>query len=262
VSKTKPPRVQAPRTRPRNAPRKRAAPAAPPSRKRLYLAAGAVAAAAAAILIAISVAGGSGDGQAEAKPVTGGAETAALLRGIPQRGTTLGSPDAPVKLVEYADLQCVYCAAWARDVFPTLVRDYVRPGKVQLELRGMTFVGPDSDTALRTALAASQQNRLWHLVELVFLNQGAENSGWVSDSLLRGALAQIPGVDADKVLAARDSAAVTALVERSARQAQAAGINSTPSFLLGRTGGPLERLEVAALDAPSFTAPIETLLGG
>jgi protein-disulfide isomerase len=261
VSKTKPPRVQAPRTRPKNAPRKRAAPTAAPSRKRLYLAAGAVATAAAAILIAISVAGGSGDG-AEAKPVSGGAETAALLSGIPQHGTTLGSPDAPVKLVEYADLQCVYCAVWARDVLPTIVRDYVRPGKVQLELRGMTFVGPDSDTALRTALAASQQNRLWHLVELLYLNQGAENSGWVTDSLLRGALAEIPGVDAEKVLEARDGAAVTALVERAARQAQTAGIDSTPSFQLGRTGAPLERLEVGALDVASFTEPLDAILRG
>jgi protein-disulfide isomerase len=262
VSKSKTPPVQAPRTRPKNAPRKKAAATpAEPSRRRLYIAAGAVAAAAAAILIAISVAGGS-DESTEAKPVTGGAETAALLRGIPQNGTTLGSPDAPVKLVEFADLQCIYCAAWARDVFPTLVRDYVRPGKVQLELRGMTFVGPDSDKALRTALAASQQNRLWHVVELLFLNQGTENSGWVTDSMLRGVLAEVPGVDAEKVLEARDGDAVTALVERSARQAQEAGVNSTPSFLVGHKGGALEPLQVEALDVPSFTEPLDTHLAG
>ena len=258
MSKSKAPRVQAPRTRPRNAPRKNAPPP-PRSRRSLYLTAAAVAAAAAAILIAISIAGGREAG-GEPQAVSGGVETAALLRGIPQSGTTLGSPDAPVRLVEYADLQCTYCALWARDVFPTLVRDYVRPGKVQLELRGLTFVGPESDTALRSALAASQQNRLWHLVELLYLNQGAENSGWVTQPFLRGALAAIPGLDATKALEGRDGADVTALVERSANSARAAGINATPTFLVARRGEPLSRLHVEALDVPSFKAPLEALL--
>jgi hypothetical protein len=44
------------------------------------------------------------------------AGTAELLAGIPQRGNVLGSPTAPVRLVEYADLQCPYCALYARDV--------------------------------------------------------------------------------------------------------------------------------------------------
>ena len=152
----------------------------------------AVAAAAAAILIAVSVMGGR-SGSAGGAPATlsGVGETAALLGGIPQHGTTLGSPSAPVRLVEYADLQCVYCGAWARDVFPTLVRRYVRTGKVQLEFRGLAFVGSDSLVGLRTALAAAQQNRLWNLTDLLYRNQGAENSGWVSDSVVRGALAGI-----------------------------------------------------------------------
>ena len=148
-------------------------------------------------------------------------ETAALLRGIPQHGTVLGSPNAPVKLVEYADLQCVYCGVWARDVFPTLVRRYVRTGKVQLEFRGLAFVGADSETALRTALAASEQNKLWNVVELLYRNQGAENSGWVNDGFVKAALAAIPGLDASRVLAARDGAAVTALADSAAdRRAQ------------------------------------------
>ena len=105
------------------------------------------------ILIAVSATGGR-SGSAGGAPATlaGAGETAALLSGIPQSGTTLGSPSAPVRLVEYADLQCVYCGAWARDVFPTLVRRYVRTGKVQLEFRGLAFVGSDSLVGLRTAL--------------------------------------------------------------------------------------------------------------
>ena len=50
---------------------------------------------------------------ASRETVASAPETAALLRGIPQHGTSSARPTAPVKLVEYADLQCVYCGAWA-----------------------------------------------------------------------------------------------------------------------------------------------------
>lgn len=261
MSNSKAHRVQAPKTRPAKA-RKRSPAATPHSRKSLYVAAIAVAATAAVILIAVSATGGR-SGSAGGAPATlaGAGETAALLSGIPQSGTTLGSPSAPVRLVEYADLQCVYCGAWARDVFPTLVRRYVRTGKVQLEFRGLAFVGSDSLVGLRTVLAAAQQNRLWNVTELLYRNQGAENSGWVSDAVVRGALAGISGVDASRVLAARESATVTAQVERASAQARAAGVNATPTFQIARRGQALRRLEVSALDVPSFAAPLDTLLG-
>jgi protein-disulfide isomerase len=131
---------------------------------------------------------------------------------------------------------------------------------VQLEFRGLAFVGQDSLLALRTALAAGEQNRLWNLTELLYRNQGHENTGWVNDSTLRGALAGIPGVDASRVFAARDGDSVSALVDRAASQAQAAGVTGTPTFEVARRGEPLRRLEVAALDVRSFTAPLDALL--
>ena len=55
-----------------------------------------------------------------------------LFAGIEQQGAALGSPNAPVTLVEYADLQCPFCAQWARDTLPTLVEDYVKGGKLRI----------------------------------------------------------------------------------------------------------------------------------
>ena len=105
--------------------------------------------------------------------------------GIRQDGIELGAANAPVTLVEYADLQCPYCAAWSAQAFSELVRDYVRPGKVKLSFRGLAFLGPDSERALRFALAAGLQDRLWHVVDLLYRYQGRENGGWVTDQLLR-----------------------------------------------------------------------------
>ena len=74
-------------------------------------------------------------------------------RASPRTGTAIGSPDAPVTLVEFADLQCPFCAQWATDAFPDLVEEYVRPGRLRIEFRGLAFIGPDSEKALRAALS-------------------------------------------------------------------------------------------------------------
>ena len=170
----------------------------------------------------------------------------------------LGSPDAPVTVVEYADLQCPYCAQWARDALPTIVDDYVRTGRVRLVFRGMAFLGPDSDTALRAALAAGEQDRLWDVVHAIFVRQGAENSGWVTTDLLRG-LGGI-GLDAERLLDESHSPAVALQLDEAAEAAAAARVPGTPYFEAGPTGGALVPLQLESLDAPAFATELDQLL--
>lgn len=222
---------------------------------------------AAVVVIAVAagfvLAGGDGDGGGATTGVelAGADETRALLQGIPQDGTAIGAADAPVTLVEFADLQCPYCAQWATDAFPDLVEEYVRPGKLRIEFRGLTFIGPDSEKALRAALSAGEQARLWHVVELLYQNQGTENSGWVTDELL-DAVATSAMLDSGPWRAGFDSDAVDEGISSAASQATAAGINSTPSFLVGRTGGTLEPVQVQSLDAEGLRPAIERALAG
>jgi protein-disulfide isomerase len=233
------------------------------SRRRLIIALAAAAVLAAALIGAGLLTGGGGKGGAgSGGAVVGGAATAKLLAGIPQQGTTLGSPNAPYTLAEYADLQCPYCGVWARDVLPAVVRDYVRPGNVKIEFRGLAFVGSDSLTALETALGAVSQNRFWNVLDLLFRNQGSENTGWVTDSLVRSVLRAVPGLDAAQVLAERDGSAVTARVSSAAQLAALAAVNSTPTFELGLTGGSLQRLDFGSLDVSSFTAALDAAMSG
>jgi len=192
--------------------------------------------------------------------VNGAAEVRSLLAGIPQNGTVLGNPQAPVTLVEYADLQCPFCDQWALRALPTLVHDYVRPGKLRIEFRGLAFIGQDSVTALQSALAASRQDKLWNVVALLYANQGAENSGWVSEGLLGRIAASVPGLDAQQLAADRSSPTIGSQMAEAESQAQAAGVNETPSFQLGRTGGALHRLQVTSLDPQQFQKAIEAEL--
>ncbi len=223
----------------------------------------------AATALAAVLIGASQVGSDEARPtVTTGAERAAvpaspepsLFAGIEQRGAELGSAEAPVTLVEYADLQCPYCAQWAREALPTVVEEYVTTRKLRIVFRGLAFIGPDSDKALRTAVAAGQEDHLWDVVHGLYLNQGHENAGWVTDGLVGEIAAAVPGLDVGSLLERRWDSSVESEIRRAAEAAQAAGVRGTPTFELGPTGGPLELIHVRSLGPEGIVPAIEAVL--
>ena len=138
----------------------------------------AIGAAAALIAVALLLRNDSSTPPPSATPVVD-------LTGIPQDGAVLGSPNAGVTLIEYADPQCPGCRAYTENFFPTVVGAYVWPGKVDTEFRGFPFIGSDSVKGYRFFLAAAEQNKLWNLQEAMYRNQGGENSGWITDDLIR-----------------------------------------------------------------------------
>jgi protein-disulfide isomerase len=224
-------------------------------RRRLgWIGGGCLAAVAIAVVVALAVGGGSSS--ATGHP-SGARDVAALYAGIPQHGTLLGSPRAPLTLTEFGDLQCPFCGHYARDVLPTIVRRYVRTGKVRLDFKILTFIGPDSDKAGRMTAAAADQNKLWNFIELFYRNQGEENSGYVTDGFLRRIGAAIPGLDVSSALATRDSAPVSSRLAADGAQADRYGVQSTPSFLITRRGGQPQKFEPSQLDVGTFEAQLD-----
>lgn len=230
----------------------------------MLLLVGAVAVVIAAILIGVSVLAAGGDdggGDGDGSKLQGVAATERLLRGVPQSGVVLGRPGAPVTLVEFADLQCPFCRDWNRQTLPVLVNEYVRTGKLRIVFGGLAFIGPDSETALRAALAAGAQNRLWNVVDLLYANQGAENGGWVTDELVREIGSSVSGLDVERMLERRNSTAVSDEIAAISRSAVRAGVSGTPSFGIGTTGKTLQPLPVTALGSAQFRAAIDNELG-
>jgi protein-disulfide isomerase len=227
--------------------------------RRTYVLVGVIAAVVAGAMIVTSVLGSGGNTPTTPATVSG-SDTVALLAGIPQQGPALGRKDAPVTLAEFADLQCPFCGEWSRSAFPEIVRDYLRPGKVRLVFHGLKFIGPDSEKALRFAYAAGLQGKLWHAVDLLYANQGEENSGWVTDEFLASVAAAIPGFDLQQALADENSEQVDALISTANASAGTLGVRTTPSFAAGKTGGELELLSVTSLTADALRPALDSLL--
>jgi protein-disulfide isomerase len=212
----------------------------------------------AAILIAASLAGSRGGGGSVPPPSS--IPSSGWLAGIPQQGVALGRPDAPATLVVYADPQCPYCAEWERTALRPLVDRYVREGKLRIEYRGIAIVGPNSVQGLRYFAAASEQNRMWNVLTASYAAQGAENSGWITPALFRAIGAKVPGLDISRMLSDAGSSAVTQQMQATAQQAAGDGVSSTPSFLVGRTGGDLRAVSVDALTAQALEPAINQAL--
>jgi len=218
--------------------------------KLLQLAAGAVFLAV-VVVVALIVVNASSGGDGGDTNLEGASEISQGLRGIPQQEMLLGSPDAPVELIEFGDLQCPVCAGYAEEVLPPIIESHVKGGHVKIEFRNFTIIGPQSTAAGAAALAAGVQGRGWNFVELFYRNQGGENSGYADDAFLE-AVAKGAGVE-DLAQWNQDRAKLAAKVEETSAEAQKLGLDGTPSFAI--RGPNTNGLEV--IGTPGSTSALE-----
>jgi protein-disulfide isomerase len=239
-----------------------AKPDAQQRKRTLWLFAASIVVALVVVGVAIALSQGGGDDQSSGGGGSGSSasKTTAPFEGIPQHEARLGKPDAPLRMVEFIDLQCPFCAQYSREILPTLVKRYVRPGQLSIELRPLTFLGDDSVRGAKAVASAATQNRAWQFSELFYANQGAENSGYVTPAFLRK-IARGAGVSPQQAVVAADSPIVPPLLTLAAKEEQRYGIDSTPSFLLAPRGQALKPLTVNSLTLDEFTGPIDSALG-
>jgi protein-disulfide isomerase len=221
------------------------------------------------VVILIATSGGSSGGGKVAK----GAKAVPLVNkvegevgGIPQNGDTLGAPAAPVTLQYFGDLECPICRDFTLGALPTLIKKWVRADKLRIEYRSLETATREPEvfkTQQVAALAAGKQSKMWQYIELFYNQQGEESSGYVTEKYLQGLAQQVPGLSLTQWTSDRNNATLNNQVTTDAQAANQAGFNGTPSFLIGKTGGKLEKLEYTSLTDPSsFNEAIEKHLKG
>ncbi|THA60384.1 DsbA family protein [Streptomyces sp. A0958] len=176
-------------------------------------------------------------------------ELAKLARRDAGDKLALGRADAPVVLIEYADFKCGYCAKFARDTEPALVKKYVDEGVLRIEWRNFPIFGAESEAAARASWAAAQQGRFWEFHRAAYA-EGVKEKGFGKDRLKT--LARQAGVaDLDRFTRDADGSAAAAAVGEDQEQGYSIGATSTPSFLIN--GRPI----AGAQPTETFTHAIE-----
>ena len=228
-------------------------------RSRLYLlgAAGLGAVVVVIVIILVGTSGGSSGTTSSATSTTPAATVS--LAGIPQKGITLGRPSAPVTVMVFEDPQCPYCMEWNQQTLPTVVKKYVRTGRVKLQYRGINIIGPNSEYGLRANYAAGEQNKLWHMADELYARQGEENSGWINDSTIASA-AKAAGANVNSISAAFLTAPVTNMWKSAEQAAKTYAVSGTPTFIVVRPPALPTQLQLSALDPTSFSEALDPLL--
>jgi protein-disulfide isomerase len=193
------------------------------------------------------------------------ARVTSLVGGIPQNGSVLGDPRAPVTLQYYADLECPVCQQFSTTgALPSIINKWVRPGKLKIEYVSMQTATREPEVFRAqqvAALAAGRQRKMWQFVELFYNEQGEEGSGYVTERYIQNLAQQVPGLNLASWAGDRQDQTLVSKLNADAQAASNAGFNGTPSFLVGRTDGALKQFEYTSLTDPSpFDAAIEQAL--
>jgi protein-disulfide isomerase len=187
----------------------------------------------------------------------GAADVNSMFKGIPQAGLVLGSPKAKVTLTEYIDLQCPYCQQFETTVMPDILTSYVKTGKIKVEARPLAFIGPDSVRGRNAMIAAGRQGKAFNFAELLYVNQGTENTGWLSDTMIADASRSIPGLNPRELFNVRNSSIVKADAADVDAEGKTNKVNQTPTLYIG-TGGKLG--SQVSLTSPTDKASLTTAL--
>jgi protein-disulfide isomerase len=176
---------------------------------------------------------------------------------FPPGGFSVGKENAPLVLVEYTDYQCPFCQRYHNDSFAQIKTNFIDTGKIRYISRD--FPLPFHENARRSATAArcaAEQGKFWELRHTMIVNANQLQA----DKL--GGYAQSASMDVPKFQACVDSDKYRAAIDKDIAEGSAAGVNGTPSFVLGRIeNGKLQGVRmVGAMPYAQFEAKIQDML--
>src|SRR6266567_3601495 len=83
----------------------------------------------------------------------------------------LGSPNAPLTIVEFTDYQCPFCNLFYREVFKELKKNFIDSGRVSFYSRDLPLeIHPNATQTAHAGRCAADQNQFWAMRERMSAN--------------------------------------------------------------------------------------------
>jgi protein-disulfide isomerase len=232
------------------------------------------------VAIAVSISGGNSSSSSKVSAAAKATSSAAackaagatstcaavesLLSGIPQSGTTLGSPNAKVTVTEFGDLECPICKDFATSTETQLIAKDVRSGKVKLVYRSLeTATGGAPDPNIfpvqqAAAYAAGAQDKAWNYILLFYHEQGQEATAYVNQNYLNGLAHQVPGLNFSQWSNDSKNPRYTAQVTTDEQAAAGQNFNSTPTITIQGPKGQAQPFQTL-VDYPTLESAIKSV---
>jgi len=158
---------------------------------------------------------------------------AVVNNGVVPGDRTLGSPKAPITLIEYAAPMCPHCAHFNADVVPHLISDYVNTGKVYYVFR--VFPIGAADVPAEELARCQPADNYFQFIDLLFRNQAKwdPENGVTDVHAALVALGRIAGMSPEQVDACMNNQDEQKRIMAVAQDAVARyGVSGTPTLVI------------------------------
>ncbi|MBV8731714.1 MAG: thioredoxin domain-containing protein [Acidobacteriia bacterium] len=155
-----------------------------------------------------------------------------LIAGAPSvdKGKAFGNPAAPITIELFSDFQCPACQALHRDLLPSIMRDYVVPGKAYLVYKEFPLpMHNHSREAAAYACAAARVGKYEQVADVLFQNQ----SSWAaSGKVFETVSTALSPAEQKKVQTLAKDPAVLNEVQEDVQEGQSIPVNQTPTMII------------------------------
>ena len=156
---------------------------------------------------------------------------AASLDGV-DKAKMIGNPSAPVRIDLFSDFQCPGCKAFHETLLPTLIRDYIVPGRAYIVNREFPLtMHPYSRQAANYATAAAAIGKYQQVADALFLNQVSWSTSGKVWETVAGVLTP---AEQKKVQALAKDPAILAQVQQDVDAGTAQHVPQTPTIMVSR----------------------------
>jgi|SRR5688572_12190811 len=150
------------------------------------------------------------------------------------KGRIDGDTAAKTWVIIASDFQCPFCKQWHDETYKPFIDQYVRSGKVKVAFINYPIesIHPNAVITAEGAMCAGAQNKFWQYHTGLF-NTQAQWARMTDPRPVLDSLARSVGVDTAEWSKCVDSKRMVPLIRADRDRAAAAGVGSTPSFIIG-----------------------------
>ena len=161
----------------------------------------------------------------------------ALVYFLPKKrveGYSMGDPEAPVKVDQFSNFNCIHCINFASEQEADFIKNYVDTGKVYWTYHNYQFVEDDSSPAAEATYCAGEQGKFFDYKKLVYQAASAGYAGkFAEESLIN--YAKDVNLDLDEFAQCRESDRQIDVMDQGREYGRNNNVQYTPQFLVNGT---------------------------
>jgi len=169
----------------------------------------------------------------------------------------MGSPTAPVTIVEFSDFECPYCKRFHEETLPKLKQHYIDKGLVRFIHKDLPLpFHQNAHLAATTARCAQEDGKYWEAYQALFSQQNCLNcKGPI-------AITATTGINRNKLEQCNQDKRIEQAVNINISEAELNGIRATPTFVIGKSTRSMHNGKIieGAIPWPEFKLAVDQAL--